>query len=84
MTMTTDIHSHHKALLKPLRDALYHYEPEQVRATLAKVFAADATIHLCFPFETLQGPMALYDEVFVPLQTAIPDLERRDTIVMGA
>lgn len=83
MTMTTDIHSHHKALLKPLRDALYHYEPEQVRATLAKVFVADATIHLCFPFETLQGPMALYDEVFVPLQTAIPDLERRDTIVMG-
>jgi len=78
-----DIYSHHKALLKPLRDALYHYEPEHVRATLTKVFATDATIHLCFPFETLQGPMALYDDVFVPLQTAIPDLERRDTIVMG-
>ena len=35
--MTHDIHNHHKALLKPLRDALYNYDAVTVKATLSTV-----------------------------------------------
>ena len=78
-----DIHSHHKALLKPLRQALYDYEPDTVSNTLKHVFADDAIVQMSYPFETLDGPVALYQEVFQPLHQAIPDLERRDTIVIA-
>lgn len=81
--MTEDIHNHHKALLKPLREALYDYDPETVVNALQRVFADDATVHLSYPFETLTGVSALYREVFQPMQQAIPDLERRDTIVIA-
>ena len=81
--MTQDIHSHHKALLKPLRDALYDYDPETVSSTLKAVFAGDAKVQLSYPFETLSGADALVSDVFQPLLQAIPDLERRDTIVMA-
>ena len=81
--MASDIHSHHKALLKPLRDALYDYDAGHVKATLAALFASDAKIHLSYPFETMDGADVLFTKVFEPLQQAIPDLERRDTIVIA-
>ena len=40
-------------------------------------------IQLAYPFETLDGPAALHKQAYLPLQAAIPDLERRDTIVMA-
>lgn len=78
-----DIHNRNKAVIAPLREALYNYEPESVQRALADAFEPDASVHLAFPFETLAGPEALYQKVYVPLQQAIPDLERRDTIVMA-
>jgi predicted ester cyclase len=78
-----DIHSDNKAALIPLREALYNYEPDKVRQTLGSTFAPDATVQLAYPFETLSGPEALYQQAYKPLQQAIPDLERRDTIVMA-
>jgi hypothetical protein len=40
-------------------------------------------VHLANPFEDLDGPGALLDQAFFPLAEAIPDLERRDTIVIA-
>ena len=54
-----------------------------VRAALGKVFAADSTLKLCHPFGALSGPEALYDTAYAPLLAAMPDLERRDMIVMA-
>jgi hypothetical protein len=79
----TDIHNQNKQTLTKLREALYDYEPENVRQVLNALFTADALIQLAFPFETLEGPEALYSEAYSGLQRAIPDLERRDTIVIA-
>jgi len=81
--MSTDVHTRNKALIRPLRRALYDYEPEGVRAALAQVFAPDATVRLAYPFEDLDGPAGFYADALAPLNAAIPDLERRDTIVMA-
>jgi predicted ester cyclase len=81
--MSNDIHARNKAALAPLRGALYNYEPQAVRAALTAVFRADAVVHLATPFEDMDGPQALYRDAFEPLYRAIPDLERRDTIVIA-
>lgn len=81
--MSTDIHNANKAVIAPLRKALYNYDHDHVSAVLMKTFAADAELHLAHPFETLDGPQELFQRAYVPLHQAIPDLERRDTIVIA-
>lgn len=81
--MSQDIHADNKAAIGWLRSAQYDYQPEGVRAALLKVFKPDAVIHLATPFEDLDGPQGLYEQAYGPLHHALPDLERRDTIVMA-
>jgi predicted ester cyclase len=71
-----------KALLDPMRNAMACFEPEPVRAALENLFARGAQIHLAHPFETLPSFDAFFDQSLTPLLIAIPDLERRDTIVI--
>ena len=78
-----NIHRQNKQLIQPLREALYNVEPRNLKLVLGEVFAPDAEIHLAFPFEDIDGPGALFDEVYAPLLEAIPDVERRDIIVMA-
>ena len=75
--------SRHKALVKPLRQAMYDFEDGAVRRGLANLLAPDAVIHLAHPFGDMTGPEEFYDLALAPLVQAIPDLERRDTIVMA-
>lgn len=77
------VHDQNKVLVKGLRDALYDCDIEKLRDQLHEVFTPDAEIHLAFPFEDLDGPDALFEQVYVPLTQAIPDLERRDFIFMA-
>ncbi|WP_415921614.1 ester cyclase [Tateyamaria sp. SN6-1] len=79
----SDLHTAHKALLAPLRAAMYDFDLETVRAALHAVCAPDVAFHLAFPFETTAGVDAYVDAVYAPLARAIPDLERRDHIVMA-
>ena len=81
--MTKDVHTRNKALLQPLRQALYDFEPDRVRAALAGCFDRDAPVHLVQPFEDLDGAEGLYASALAPLHVAIPDLERRDTIIIA-
>ena len=69
--------------LAPFRAALYDFEPAALAKAVESVFATDALVQLAFPFETLDGPTSLIDEVYGPLAVAWPDLERRDTIVIA-
>lgn len=78
-----DIHSRNKQTIASFRQALYDYEPGTVRDVIDDLFGADALVRLAYPFETLEGPDALHAVVYRELQQAIPDLERRDTIVMA-
>lgn len=79
MTSPADL----KAALSPLRAALSTAEPASARAALERAFAPDAVLHLCHPFGDLTGPAALFDRALGPLLAAMPDLERRDMIVMA-
>ena len=66
-----------------LRAAQYDFEPEAVRKALCDTFEVDATVHLATPLEDLPGPQGLFEGAYLPLHLAMPDLERRDTIVMA-
>jgi hypothetical protein len=81
--MTIDIHQHNKRLIGKFRAALYDCDEVVLKEQLHEVFAPDCEVHLAFPFEDLAGPDVLFEQAYKPLLTAIPDLERRDFIVMA-
>ena len=77
------VHSENKRRLAPLRAALYDYDRRALQAILADLCAPDMVAHLAEPWGDLHGPEGLVDGAFVPLAAAMPDVERRDTIVMA-
>ena len=78
-----DIHLNNKRLLQQLRTAMYDFDSSKVKAALDRVFSPAATVKLSFPFENLVGAEGLLEQALLPLHRSIPDLERRDTIVMA-
>jgi len=78
-----DVHTQNKALIAPLRAAMYDFDTAGVRAALASVCAPDVLFRFCHPFGDLTGVDAFYDAVYADLFKAWPDLERRDTIVIA-
>lgn len=81
--MSTDVHNANKALIAPLRAAMYDFDATGVRRALSEIFAPDALFRLCHPFGDSTGPEAFYDTAYRDLLDAWPDLERRDYIVMA-
>lgn len=75
--------SQHKALLAPLRAALYAGDPAAARTALDGAIASDAIIHMCHPLGDSTGAEGWWETSLMPLFTALPDLERRDQIVMA-
>lgn len=78
-----DRHTQHKELIVRLRAAMYDFDGQAVRAALHAVCAPDVVFRLAYPFETITGVDAYFDAVYAPLLRAIPDLERRDHIVIS-
>lgn len=72
-----------KRILAPYFDAAGMFEATAVRSTLGEAFSPNATLKMCHPFGTINGPDAFYDACLAPLFAALPDLERRDMIVMA-
>lgn len=70
-----------KSAFAPFATALR--EGTGLRAAMAGLFAPDAAFHLCHPLGDLTGPEAAHAHAFAPLIAAIPDLERRDWIVIA-
>jgi predicted ester cyclase len=81
--VSDDKHNSNKVAFAPLRRAMYDFEASAVQDAMAKVFHPGCKVQLAHPFEELDGAPELYGRAFAPLQRAIPDLERRDTIVMA-
>ncbi len=77
------VHDENKRLCRKLTNSMYHWTDDSVRSALAEVFAADAAVRLAFPFEDLDGPEGLWDQALSALSAAMPDIERRDYIVMA-
>ncbi len=78
-----DVHTSNKAAIAPLRAAMYNFEDAGVRAALDAVMSPTATVHMCHPFGDLTGARELYDGCYRPLLASLPDLERRDYIVIA-
>lgn len=78
-----DPHSYNKAQIAPLRAAMYNFDAGAVRTALAGIMAEDVSVHMAYPFGDLVGSDEFYDACYAPLFAALPDLERRDWIVMG-
>ena len=74
---------HDALLIKPLRQAMYNFDASAVQTALSDVLAKDAVVHLCHPFGDCLGAAAFYQTAYAPLHDAMPDLERRDMIVMA-
>ena len=72
-----------KAILAPLLRAMHDFEGHHVNSLLQGVMDDHAVAHLCFPFNDIVGPKSLYETCYAPLLLAMPDLERRDLIVMS-
>ncbi|NRB04297.1 MAG: ester cyclase [Rhodobacteraceae bacterium] len=62
---------------------MINFEPCSVREILTNICAKDAVFHMPHPFGDLVGPDDFFDHCYQPLCDAMPDLERRDWIVMG-
>lgn len=72
-----------KTLFKPYQAAAQTFEAGPVQDALGALFSGDATVKLCHPFGTVSGAAGLYDNALAPLHAAMPDLERRDMIVLA-
>ncbi|MEM8759078.1 MAG: ester cyclase [Pseudomonadota bacterium] len=79
----TDPHSRNKAALAPLRRAMVDFDEATVRPALDALIDPEAVVHMSHPFGDMTGPLAIYESCYAPLLDAMPDLERRDWIVMG-
>ncbi len=78
-----DLQTQNKALVAPIRAAMYDFSEEGVRAALRAASAEDAVFRSCHPLGDATGPDAFYDLAYAGLFAAFPDLERRDYIVMA-
>lgn len=81
--MGASIHNQNKERIGHLRAALYDCDAGALRGQLAEIFAPDCLAQLANPLETLDGVAGLYELAYAPLLRAVPDLERRDFIVMA-
>ena len=72
-----------KDILTPLLKAMHDFQGNHVKALLQSLMGDDAIAHLCFPFNSIIGPTGFYEACYAPLLLAMPDLERRDLIVMS-
>ncbi|KXF82999.1 nuclear transport factor 2 family protein [Enterovibrio coralii] len=64
------------------RETLRDPDLSQLRAKGSSLFDQQATVHMCHPFGDQNGVSDWVDSCFEPLMRALPDLERRDTIVI--
>lgn len=65
-----------------LAQALYDFDEKTVCALIDRIVAADAACHFSHPLGDIAGAQ-LYEQLFCPLAVALPDLERRDSIVVA-
>ena len=72
-----------KKLLIEYQEATASFNKIKVENILSKLFLKNAKIHVCHPFGTLKGSETLFENCLLPLHQSMPDLERRDMIVMA-
>ena len=72
-----------KVLFKPLRLSQYNFDEINVKNQIHALFDESALCHLTYPFGDVIGPDKFYETSIGPLFNSMPDLERRDHIVIS-
>jgi len=72
-----------KLHLEKYQQATQYFSDSAVQDSLHRDFAADAVFRLCHPLGELHGHDAFWSNALQPLHQAMPDLERRDMIVLS-
>ena len=83
-TMTADaIHLANKHAVLSAMNAIAESSPSALRQNLVHIYHPDAEWRGSHPLNEMQGVDAIEGTVWGPLLHSFPDLERRDTLVMG-
>ena len=72
-----------KHLFKPIRQSQYDFDESNVKAQLLKLFSDNTVCHLSHPFGDAVGAENFYETCLAPLFHSMPDLVRRDHIVIS-
>ena len=72
-----------KEFIKPLLSSMCSFTEHEVRKSLERLFSDNSQIKMCHPFGTLNGSESFFNTVYRPLLNALPDLERRDMILIA-
>ena len=72
-----------RASIDRLRAAQYDFDLAALKRLIRELFAPDATLNLAHPIGAPESPEELAAGVYAALKAALPDLERRDTIVIA-
>ena len=72
-----------KACMAEFQMAMATFNAKVAQDALLAVCTSEAAMKMCHPFGTLSGPQSYFDTCLAPLHTAMPDLERRDMIVLA-
>ena len=71
-----------KALIQPLLSAMADFSTAQVVAEMQRILAPECVVKMAHPWGQLIGASAFYEQCYQGLFASLPDLERRDFIVM--
>ncbi len=77
------LHQENKNATQTLRAAMQNFEAAPVEKQLDALFQPGSKVHLAHPFETLNSSDEFLQRALLPLFQAVPDLERRETIVVS-
>ena len=78
-----DKHTNNKRLIEPLRMAMYDFDESKLRKVLERLFFENTVSNFFYPIGEIIGEVNYYKNVYAPLQKALPDIERRDTILIA-
>ena len=72
-----------KNQIKPLLSSMRDFNEYHVKKLLSSFLSNNSQIKMCYPFGEFDGSESFFDKVYKPLLNALPDLERRDMILLA-
>ena len=72
-----------KRVLLNWQKSMSDFDEVNVRQAMRSTTKADVAIRMCHPFGDLENSDNIYEKIYSPLNASLPDLERRDLIVIA-
>ena len=72
-----------KRVLFDWQKSMSDFDQANVRQVMRSTAKSDVELMMCHPFGNLENSDNIYEKIFDPLNAALPDLERRDLIVLA-